>query len=209
MMVYFRMLVSHTTNHVVWIKQDASPPQYVPRRIPNIGKELDHVTMHTKLAPKDFSWYKEFKDYRLVKPHGVRGFVLEDIPKEYQEETRLARAKCYAMESVINSVSIMREKQDLIYNPMFGIKEEQVVPLYQTHLNLSQEDAVRLFRFKQEELNFNENYLKLTEIEAELMIKNAKTVTEVVDVFGNLANKFLTVSTTEFNDLIQNQLTQG
>lgn len=207
MMVYFRMLVSHATNHVVWIKQETSPPQYIPRRLPNIGKDLDHVTMHTKLTPAQFNWYKEFKDYRLVKPHGVRTFLIEDIPNEYREETILARAKCYAMESVINSVSILREKQDLIYNPLHDAEESDVIPIYQRTLNLNLEDATKLFKFKQEELNFNEKYLQLVEIEAELMLANTKTVQEVIDVFGNLANRFLVVQTTEFNDLIQNRLT--
>ena len=86
------MLVSQTTNHVVWIKQESSPPQYIPRRLPNVCKDLDHVVMHIKLEPSMFQWYKEFKDYRLVKPHGVRSLLIEDLPEEYRKETVLARA---------------------------------------------------------------------------------------------------------------------
>lgn len=203
MMIYFRMLVSQTTNHVVWIKQESSPPQYIPRRLPNVCKDLDHVVMHIKLEPSMFQWYKEFKDYRLVKPHGVRSLLVEDLPEEYRKETVLARAKCYAMESVINSVSILREKQDLIYNPFRGTTEEEIVPIYQRQLNINAEDAKKLFRFKQEELDFNEKSMQLAEIESELMIANARTVEEVVDIFGYISNKFLTVKTSEFNDLIQ------
>jgi len=203
MMIYFRMLVSQTTNHVVWIKQESSPPQYIPRRLPNVCKDLDHVVMHIKLEPSMFQWYKEFKDYRLVKPHGVRSLLIEDLPEEYRKETVLARAKCYAMESVINSVSILREKQDLIYNPFRGTTEEEIVPIYQRQLNINAEDAKKLFRFKQEELDFNEKSMQLAEIESELMIANARTVEEVVDIFGYISNKFLTVKTSEFNDLIQ------
>lgn len=202
MMLYFRMLVSHSTNHVVWIKQEQSPPQYIPRRLPNVGKELDHVTMHTKLTPAQFQWYNDFKNYKLVKPHGVRTFLVEDLPEEYKQETRLARAKCYAMESVINSVSILREKQDLIHNPLSGVAEEDVVPIYQRTLNLDFESATKLFKFKKEELDFNKKYMQLAELEAELMIASAKTVEEVVDIFGNISNKFLSVSTTEFNELV-------
>jgi hypothetical protein len=202
-MIYFRMLVSQTTNHVVWIKQESSPPQYIPRRLPNVCKDLDHVVMHIKLEPSMFQWYKEFKDYRLVKPHGVRSLLVEDLPEEYRKETVLARAKCYAMESVINSVSILREKQDLIYNPFRGTTEEEIVPIYQRQLNINAEDAKKLFRFKQEELDFNEKSMQLAEIESELMIANARTVEEVVDIFGYISNKFLTVKTSEFNDLIQ------
>ena len=203
MMIYFRMLVSQTTNHVVWIKQESSPPQYIPRRLPNVCKDLDHVVMHIKLEPSMFQWYKEFKDYRLVKPHGVRSLLIEDLPEEYRKETVLARAKCYAMESVINSVSILREKQDLIYNPFRGTTEEEIVPIYQRQLNINAEDAKKLFRFKQEELDFNEKSMQLAEIESELMIANARTVEEVVDIFGYISNKFLTVKTSEFDDLIQ------
>ena len=197
------MLVSQTTNHVVWIKQESSPPQYIPRRLPNVCKDLDHVVMHIKLEPSMFQWYKEFKDYRLVKPHGVRSLLIEDLPEEYRKETVLARAKCYAMESVINSVSILREKQDLIYNPFRGTTEEEIVPIYQRQLNINAEDAKKLFRFKQEELDFNEKSMQLAEIESELMIANARTVEEVVDIFGYISNKFLTVKTSEFDDLIQ------
>lgn len=203
MMIYFRMLVSQTTNHVVWIKQESSPPQYIPRRLPNVCKDLDHVVMYIKLEPSMFQWYKEFKDYRLVKPHGVRSLLIEDLPEEYRKETVLARAKCYAMESVINSVSILREKQDLIYNPFRGTTEEEIVPIYQRQLNINAEDAKKLFRFKQEELDFNEKSMQLAEIESELMIANARTVEEVVDIFGYISNKFLTVKTSEFDDLIQ------
>lgn len=203
MMIYFRMLVSQTTNHVVWIKQESSPPQYIPRRLPNVCKDLDHVVMHIKLEPSMFQWYKEFKDYRLVKPHGVRSLLIEDLPEEYRKETVLARAKCYAMESVINSVSILREKQDLIYNPFRGTTEEEIVPIYQRQLNINAEDAKKLFRFKQEELDFNEKSMQLAEIESELMIANARTVEEVVDIFGYISNKFLTVKTSEFDNLIQ------
>lgn len=202
-MIYFRMLVSQTTNHVVWIKQESSPPQYIPRRLPNVCKDLDHVVMHIKLEPSMFQWYKEFKDYRLVKPHGVRSLLIEDLPEEYRKETVLARAKCYAMESVINSVSILREKQDLIYNPFRGTTEEEIVPIYQRQLNINAEDAKKLFRFKQEELDFNEKSMQLAEIESELMIANARTVEEVVDIFGYISNKFLTVKTSEFDNLIQ------
>ena len=202
-MIYFRMLVSQTTNHVVWIKQESSPPQYIPRRLPNVCKDLDHVVMYIKLEPSMFQWYKEFKDYRLVKPHGVRSLLIEDLPEEYRKETVLARAKCYAMESVINSVSILREKQDLIYNPFRGTTEEEIVPIYQRQLNINAEDAKKLFRFKQEELDFNEKSMQLAEIESELMIANARTVEEVVDIFGYISNKFLTVKTSEFDDLIQ------
>ena len=197
------MLVSQTTNHVVWIKQESSPPQYIPRRLPNVCKDLDHVVMHIKLEPSMFQWYKEFKDYRLVKPHGVRSLLIEDLPEEYRKETVLARAKCYAMESVINSVSILREKQDLIYNPFRGTTEEEIVPIYQRQLNINAEDAKKLFRFKQEELDFNEKSMQLAEIESELMIANARTVEEVVDIFGYISNKFLTVKTSEFDNLIQ------
>jgi hypothetical protein len=202
-MVYFRMLVSHTTNHVVWIKQESSPPQYIPRRLPNVCKDLDHVVMHTKLTPSMFQWYKEFKNYRLVKPHGVKSFLLEDLPDEYRKETMLARAKCYAMESVINSVSILREKQDLIHNPLRGTTEDEVVPIYQRQLDINVNEAKKLFKFKQEELEFNEKSMQLAEIESELMVARARTVEEVVDIFGYISNKFLTVQTTEFNDLIQ------
>ena len=45
--------------------------------------------------------------------------------------------------------------------------------------------------------------MQLAEIESELMIANARTVEEVVDIFGYISNKFLTVKTSEFDDLIQ------
>jgi len=197
-----RMLVSHTTNHVVWVRQDYTPRQFLPRRIPNVDKNLDYLMLQIKLAPSQFSWYKEFINYRLVRPHGLQKIDFEDLPEEYRVETQLARAKCYAMSTIIDSISITRERQDLINNPLTDLDDESIINVYQRNLNLDYNSAKTLVEFKKEELSFNEQTLKLNELEAELMISNAKTVSEVREIHTHLASRFLVLSTEEFNIVV-------
>lgn len=197
-----RMLVSHSTNHVVWVRQDPGPRQFVPRRIPNVEKNLDYIVFQKRVTPKEFNWYKEFVNYRLVKPHGLPTLEFEDLPEEYREETKLARAKCYAMSAVIDAVSITKERQDLIYNPLTDLDDEAIINVYQRTLNLDYDSAKILVEFKKEELRFSEQTLKINELEAELMISNAKTVDEVREIHTHLASRFLVLSTEEFNIVV-------
>jgi hypothetical protein len=197
-----RVLVSHATNHVVWVRAEPSPRQFLPRRIPNVDKNLDYMMIQLKMTPADFMWYKEFINYRLVKPHGLRKFEYEDLPEEYKIETQLARAKCYAMSSIIDAVSITREKQDLIYNPLTDLDNESIISVYQRNLHLDYNSAKTLVEFKKEELGFNDQTLKLNELEAELMISNAKTVKEVKEIHSHMAGRFLVLLTDEFDEVV-------
>jgi hypothetical protein len=197
-----RMLVSHSTNHVVWVRQEPAPRQFVPRRIPNVEKNLDYVVFQKRLSPREFNWYKEFINYRLVKPHGLPTLEFEDIPEEYRAETKLARAKCYAMSAVIDAVSITRERQDLIYNPLTDLDNESIINVYQRTLNLDYASAKILAEFKKEELRFSEQTLKANELEAEILITNAKTVEELVEIKNHMAGRFMVSLTSEFDEVV-------
>jgi hypothetical protein len=197
-----RMLVSHSTNHVVWVRQDPGPRQFVPRRIPNVEKNLDYIVFQKRFTPKEFNWYKEFINYRLVKPHGLPTLEFEDLPEEYREETRLARAKCYAMSAVIDAVSITKERQDLIYNPLTDLDNESIINVYQRNLDLDYSSAKILAEFKKEELRFSEQTLRANELEAEILISNAKTVEELVEIKNHMAGRFLVLLITDFDEVV-------
>lgn len=197
-----RMLVSHSTNHVVWVRQEPGPRQYIPRRIPNVEKNLDYIVFQKRFTPKEFNWYKEFVNYRLVKPHGLPTLEFEDLPEEYREETRLARAKCYAMSAVIDAVSITKERQDLIYNPLTDLDNESIINVYQQTLDLDYASAKTLAEFKKEELRFSEQTLKANELEAEILISNAKTVEELIEIKNHMAGRFLVLLVSEFDEVV-------
>lgn len=197
-----RMLVSHSTNHVVWVRQEPGPRQYIPRRIPNVEKNLDYIVFQKRFTPKEFNWYKEFVNYRLVKPHGLPTLEFEDLPEEYREETRLARAKCYAMSAVIDAVSITKERQDLIYNPLTDLDNESIINVYQQTLDLDYASAKTLAEFKKEELRFSEQTLKANELEAEILISNAKTVEELNEIKNHMAGRFLVLLVSEFDEVV-------
>jgi hypothetical protein len=197
-----RMLVSHSTNHVVWVRQDPGPRQFVPRRIPNVEKNLDYIVFQKRFTPKEFNWYKEFINYRLVKPHGLPTLEFEDLPEEYREETRLARAKCYAMSAVIDAVSITKERQDLIYNPLTDLDNESIINVYQRNLDLDYSSAKILAEFKKEELRFSEQTLRANELEAEILITNAKTVEELVEIKNHMAGRFLVLLINDFDEVV-------
>jgi hypothetical protein len=197
-----RMLVSHSTNHVVWVRQDPGPRQFVPRRIPNVEKNLDYIVFQKRFTPKEFNWYKEFINYRLVKPHGLPTLEFEDLPEEYREETRLARAKCYAMSAVIDAVSITKERQDLIYNPLTDLDNESIINVYQRNLDLDYASAKILAEFKKEELRFSEQTLRANELEAEILISNATTVEELVEIKNHMAGRFLVLLITDFDEVV-------
>jgi hypothetical protein len=197
-----RMLVSHSTNHVVWVRQDPGPRQFVPRRIPNVEKNLDYIVFQKRFTPKEFNWYKEFINYRLVKPHGLPTLEFEDLPEEYREETRLARAKCYAMSAVIDAVSITKERQDLIYNPLTDLDNESIINVYQRNLDLDYSSAKILADFKKEELRFSEQTLRANELEAEILITNAKTVEELVEIKNHMAGRFLVLLINDFDEVV-------
>lgn len=197
-----RMLVSHSTNHVVWVRQDPGPRQFVPRRIPNVEKNLDYIVFQKRFTPKEFNWYKEFVNYRLVKPHGLPTLEFEDLPEEYREETKLARAKCYAMSAVIDAVSITKERQDLIYNPLTDLDNESIINVYQRNLDLDYSSAKILAEFKKEELRFSEQTLRANELEAEILISNATTVEELVEIKNHMAGRFLVLLITDFDEVV-------
>jgi hypothetical protein len=178
--LYFRALVFQPTGHIVWCHREPSPWQSIPRRIPNISKDLDYK-LYIGDPPTDFNWFDEFKKYRLIKSkEGLNNLKLGNLPTEYVDEVKLLRAKCYSLWTVINSVAYSREKLDAINNPILTANTEDLVKLYQRIHNLNETDARKLVKFKKEEIESDLSRLSLIEIEAEACLLKATTVEEVL-----------------------------
>jgi len=182
---YLRMLVFQPTGHVVWVHEESQPAQCLPRRIPNVGKELDYVIFNGTLKPALYNWYNDFKNYKLISHTDSQTLRVIDLPDEFVNTVRLMRAKCYVMWSIINNIEIQKEKFDLVSNPIANtdIDINKLSAIFETQLGITQQDSKKLIQFKRDEILQNLEYLNLAEIRAELILSQATTVDEVTAYF--------------------------
>jgi hypothetical protein len=104
-----------------------------------------------------------------------------------QEEVKLFRSKCYAVQNIQNLVNWALEKNALYENPLAdtNLDPKKISEIYQQQMSIGPDEADRLVKFKYDEQSVNYANIKYSQIEAELAVTNAKSVTEVSESYKN------------------------
>lgn len=192
---YIRMLVFNPTQHVIWVSQEAYPPQNILRRIPTAIPDLDFKIYHGARPEVGEGWYTEFLKFNLVKPDGIENLDTGPVPTEFIERVRLLRAQCYSLYNVWRTTAGQIEKMDLHENPLLDthLDDNDMASIYQQVYNISYDSAIKLLKFKRDELNFRIKNLKLVEFEAETKIPELTEVQEVDNYYRQLMIRLISL----------------
>ena len=186
---YIRVLSLQLTGHVVWLSQEPIKGIIQNSRVPICVAGLDYVTYVGK-GPGDLAaFYGALKNYKLVcsmSQHPVQ-FEIEPLPFEFTDRIKLYRIKCYAIQSIQNTVGWAMEKNGLYMNPVVepGLDFDRLSGIHQRQHNLTKPVADKLLQFKFDEHRNGIETLKYIQIETELAVANAKSVLEVTGIFKN------------------------
>lgn len=186
---YIRVLSYQLTGHVVWMSQEPVKGIVANTRVPMCVPGLDYLT-YIGPGPGDVqTFYAALKNYKLVCNMTTQPtqFEIEALPVEFVDRIKLYRIKCYAMQSIQNTVSWALEKNGLYMNPIVDqdLNFDKISSIYQRQHNLTKDAADKLLQFKFEEHVTGIESIKYVQIEAELSVTNAKSVLEVSDVYKN------------------------
>lgn len=198
---YIRVLSLQLTGHVVWMSQEPLRGMIPSSRVPLCVPGLDYVT-YTGPGPESIpSFYGALKNYKLVcnmSQYPV-GFELDSLPYEFTDRIKLYRVKCYAIQSIQNTVGWAMEKNGLHMNPIIDtdLDFDQLSEIHQRQHNLSKPVADKLLQFKFDEHHNGIKTLKYTQIEAELSVANAKSVLEVSGIYKNFLTSMGMVRATD------------
>jgi len=190
---YIRMLVFNPTQHVVWVSQEAYPPQNILRRIPITIPDLDFKIYH---GPRPtIEWYTEFLKYNLVKPDGIENLDTAPVPTEFVDRVRLLRAQAYALNAVWRTTAGQIEKLDLVDNPLLSefVDDADFIDVYKKIYKINDTSAKKLLAFKKDELHSRIRNLKLVELEAEVQIPELATVQQVDEYYKKLMMRLISI----------------
>lgn len=186
---YIRVLSFQLTGHVVWLSQEPIKGIVSNSRVPLCVPGIDYLT-YIGPGPGDVqTFYGALKNYKLVcsMSNSPLMFELENLPEEFVDRMKLYRIKCYAIQAIQNTVSWAMEKNGLYMNPIIDpdLDFDSISALYQKHHSLTKESADKLLQFKFEEHQDGIKNIKYTQIDAELAVTNAKSVSEVSNIYKN------------------------
>lgn len=186
---YIRALTMQFTGHVVWLSVEPAKSIMPSARVPSCVPGLDYLT-YVGPAPADIqTFYGALKKYNLVcnKSNFPITFETEPLPIQMQEEVKLFRSKCYAVQNIQNLVNWALEKNALHENPLAdpALDPKKISEIYQRQMSIGADEADRLVQFKAAEQSLNYSNIKYSQIEAELAVTDAKTVPEVLESYKN------------------------
>ena len=186
---YIRVLSNQLTGHVVWMSQEPAKGITSGIRVPMCVPGLDYVT-YVGPGPSDVqSFYSALKNYQLVCNMSTQPtqFEIEPLPAEFVDRLKLYRAKCYAMQSIQNTVTWALEKNGLFSNPIVDdtLDFDKLSGIYQRQHNLNKQSADKLLLFKIQEHTTGVENIKYVQIEAEMSVTNAGSVPEVLEIYKN------------------------
>lgn len=181
-MIFIRMLSHQLTGQVVWYSID-SPAAPVAKRVPICCADLDYMTYAGPGPSSLHEFWTRFKNYKLVYSQSDAKFETADLSAEFVDHVRLERAKCYATHQVHASAQWAAEKNGLVENPLYDavLDPDHVASIIAEHHGISKADADKLMAFKLQEYKITLRNLRHAQIEAELAIVSADTVSAVID----------------------------
>lgn len=186
---YIRVLAMQFTGHVVWLSIEPLKSIMPSSRVPSCVPGLDYLT-YVGTGPTDIpAFYGTLKKYNLIcnKTNFPVTFESDPLPPQMQEEVKLFRSKCYAVQNIQNLVNWALEKNALYENPLAdpNLDPKKISEIYQQQMLIGPDEADRLVKFKYDEQSVNYANIKYSQIEAELAVTNAKSVTEVSESYKN------------------------
>jgi hypothetical protein len=183
-MVLIRMLSHQLTGQVVWYSID-SPSSLLAKRVPICCADLDYVNYAGPGPSSLLDFWTQFKHYKLVYSQSDAKFDTADLSAEFVDHVRLERAKCYATQLVHASAQWAAEKNGLVENPLYdaALDPNHVANIIAEHHGISKPDADKLLAFKLQEYKITLHDLRYAQIEAEMAIVSAETVSAVIDAY--------------------------
>jgi hypothetical protein len=186
---YIRMLVFQNTNHVIWYDDKSFLGQ--PKRVPNISKDLDYRIFNSELT--EDKWEKEFLKFRLKKGNDYYSLEYGDVPSEFYYKFKLLRKKCYIMENIINGSSFMKEKLNLINDPLLNdnLNKDELINVFSETFKITQIESKKLIDFKKNEVLFWTQKIDLDQIKFQLALEKASSFEELKEIENNLNLNFV------------------
>lgn len=186
---YIRILSFQLTGHIVWLSQEPSRSIIANSRVPMCVPGLDYLT-YIGPGPGDIqTFYGALKNYKLVCNMGryPLEFKTQPLPEEFVDRLKLYRIKCYAVQSIQNTVNWALEKNGLYMDPIMDptLNPKRLSDIFQRQHNLSKQDADKLLKFKFDEHQTGLENIKYIQIETELAVADAKSVSEVSNIYKN------------------------
>lgn len=187
--IYIRVLAMQFTGHVVWFSMEPAKSIMPSARVPSCVPGLDYLT-YVGPGPVDIpAFFGALKKYNLVcnKSNFPVTFEIEPLPPQMQDEVKLYRSKCHAVQNIQNLVNWALEKNALYEDPIAdpNLDPAKLSEIYQQKMGMTAGDAEKLIEYKLAEHHLNYTNIKYSQIEAELAITNAKTVLEVSESYKN------------------------
>ncbi len=188
---YIQLLVFQHTDHVIWYGERATIGY--PKRVPNVSKDLDYRVFNSVIPDDQLDWQKRFLNFELKKPSQSENFNFEKTPPEFYFKFQLLRVKCYKMENMINNISFIKEKLNIVDNPLMNEKlnQDKVIDSFSEVFGISKESSKKLIDFKRNEISTWIEKLELDQIRFELELEKASSFEEINEIQKKLNLNFV------------------
>lgn len=182
---YYKILLDQRTHCVVWLSEldDRRPP-------PIVGVGLDYYVFQGQ-----YNLFQSYRKYQLYYTQDV-GFSVK-LPDESLrsnfERIRLFRAKSTAMDILNGNLCHLYDKHNIANLEIFRrASNESWVQFVQEEYNLSRSDALKLIKFKTDEIDDYEFIVEGLRHRYNKKFMEANTIEDVLKIFAESnANLFI------------------
>ena len=186
---YYKILIDQKTHCVVWLAEldDRKPP-------PIVGVGLDYY-----VSIGSHNLFHSYKKYQLYYTQDV-GFNIklpDDSLRTNFERIRLFRAKATAMDIVNGNLDHLYDKHNLNNLSIFkkalnSTVNQDWINFIQQEYNISKSDALKLIKFKNEEIDDHEFITESLRHKCNKRFMDATSIEEVLRIFAESnANLFI------------------